>query len=150
MTIITYLALVIHALIPVNGTNFMQRLSLHNQPIFLMDNKNMENHSRKKRIDLLKLKTLDCTNKAHCADLHYHIAELYLSYESPDRETLKRAEYHLNKVKEHSQHTEQAMLLYNLLSGWISEIKQTKILKKRLENTKAVDLKKIKPLAKSK
>jgi len=141
MTIISYIAFIIATLLSTNDAAFMHRLSLQNHSAFVLDNKKIDNHSRQAKIEFLKHETHTCPDKAHCADLHFHIAELYLSHTSPDWEMLKRAEYHLNKVRSDSEHVAQAELLRNLLSGWLKEIKQKKILEKHLESSKAVDLK---------
>ncbi|VAW52599.1 hypothetical protein MNBD_GAMMA07-2053 [hydrothermal vent metagenome] len=141
MTITFYLTFLITTLFTTHDVTFMQSLALNNQPIFILENENMESHNRQSRINSLKQEARDCIDKARCADLHFHIAELYLNHDAPSKEILKRAEYHLNKVKSDSEHAKQAMLLRNILRGWINEIKQKTILEKHLKNTKDVDLK---------
>jgi len=141
MTIISYIAFIIATLLSTHDSAFQQQFSLQNQATFILDDNKTGHNSRQIKIESLKQATDECIDSTHCADLHFHIAELYLSYESPDPEILKRAEYHLNKVKADSEHAAQAKLLRNMLTGWMKEIKQKKILENHLKSSKAVDLK---------
>lgn len=121
-------------------STFLQRLTSHNKPLSWIEYDSRDPGKRDARINLLKRKTLNCFNNAHCAELHFQIAILFLNSKPLIPKDLKPATHHLNKAMQDGRYMEHARVLNKVLHGWINETNKNKKLRTNLERAKEVDL----------
>lgn len=137
---LTVMTLLTALLLPGCESVFMQRFTLTDQPLSWDEYEREDSGKRNKRIKLLKHETQNCSNYAHCAELNYQIAILYLSRKPLNLKDLNTSSDHLNKAIHDGRYREHAAVLNKVLLGWIGETEKNQKLLNNMQKAKEVDL----------
>ena len=137
---LSLLAVLASLVLPGCELTFMQKSTPHNKPLSWIEYDSRDPRKRDARINLLKRETHNCFNNAHCAELHFQIALLFLNSKPLRLKDLNPAAHHLNKAMQGGRYMKHARVLNKVLHGWIDEASKNKKLRKNLERAREVDL----------